>query len=201
MTNHHHTSSSPQPAALIDDLVRSFDAVGALIDRIRPDQWSGPTPCADWTVHRLVDHLTGMNRIFSALPAGQSPPPRPAAGHVEPDPVAAYRTSAAALVSAFSVPGVLDREYGGPMGSATGAERLRIRLYDLLAHGWDLAQATGQPAELPDDVAEESLAFARTQLDDRARPGRFGPARTVPDHAPTIDQLAAFLGRTSATGE
>ncbi|MGL5808681.1 MAG: hypothetical protein ACRCYQ_01910 [Nocardioides sp.] len=66
------------------------------------------------------------------------------------------------------------------MGSATGAERLRIRLYDLLAHGWDLAQATGQPAELPDDVAEESLAFARTQLDDR---------------------LAAFLGRTATPGE
>ena len=40
------------------------------------------------------------------------------------------------------------------MGSATGGERLQIRLYDLLAHGWDLAQATGIPLRLPEDLAD-----------------------------------------------
>ena len=59
------------------------------------------------------------------------------------------RESAAALLAAFGQPGVLDRGYQGPLGPATGGDRLRIRLYDLLAHGWDLAQATGQSARLP----------------------------------------------------
>ncbi len=88
----------------------------------------------------------------------------------------------------------------GPLGTATGAERLQIRLYDLLAHGWDLAQATGQPAGLPDDLAEQSLAFARTQLTEQARPGRFGPARIVAEQAPAIERLAAFLGRPVKKG-
>jgi uncharacterized protein (TIGR03086 family) len=82
-----------------------------------------------------------------------------------------------------------------PLGTATGAERLQIRLYDLLAHGWDLAQATGQPAALPEDLAEQALAFAHTYLADQARPGRFAPAQLAADHAPAIERFAAFLGR------
>jgi uncharacterized protein (TIGR03086 family) len=141
-----------------------------------------------------------MNRVFAALLADQPPPPRPSADHVEENPVSAYRDSAAALQAAFGRPGVLERAYPGPLGTATGAERLKIRLYDLLAHGWDLAQATEQPADLPDDLAAQSLAFARTQLTEQARPGRFGPAQTVAEQAPAIERLVAFLGRPVNTG-
>jgi hypothetical protein len=57
------------------------------------------------------------------------------------------------------------------------------------------AQATGQAADLPDDLAAQSLAFARTQLTGRARPDQFGPARAVAEQAPAIERRAAFLGR------
>lgn len=201
------TNSAPECAdpctervPLPEDLGRAFDAVAGLIGTIRADQWSAPTPCTDWTVRQVVTHLTGMNRVFAALLAGQPLPPRPPADHVENDPAGAYRDSAAALQAAFGRPGALERTYHGPLGTATGAERLQIRLYDLLAHGWDLAQATGQPADLPDDLAEHSLAFARTQLTDQARPGRFGPAQVVGERAPAIERLAAFLGRPVSTG-
>jgi uncharacterized protein (TIGR03086 family) len=199
MSNQNNTSSSLHPDSLIGDLARSFDAVGALIAQVHPDQWSARTPCTDWTVRALVDHLIGMNRVFIALLAGQGPPQRPAADHVERDPVGAYRDTAGALLSAFTAPGILDRYYQGPLGSATGAERLQIRLYDLLAHGWDLARAIGHRAELPDDVAEQSLAFARTQVNEQARPGRFGPAQGVDEDAPAIERLVAFLGRPIET--
>jgi uncharacterized protein (TIGR03086 family) len=151
-------------------------------------------------VYQLVNHLIGMNRVVAAL-LSDEPAPRPAADHIEEDPVGTYRDSAATLLAAFGRPGVLDRTYRSPLGAATGAERLQIRLYDLLAHGWDLAQATGQPAELPEDLAEQSLAFVRTQLTEQARPGRFSPARMVADHAPAIERLVAFLGRRSAPRE
>lgn len=148
----------------------------------------------------MVNHLIGMNRVFAALLADQPPPPRPSADHVEDDPAGAYRDSAAALKSAFARPGVLESTYHGPLGTATGAERLKIRLYDLLAHGWDLAQATGQPADLPEALAAQSLAFARTQLTEQARAGRFGPAQIVTEQAPAIERLVAFLGRPVSTG-
>jgi uncharacterized protein (TIGR03086 family) len=187
-------------APLVEQLGRAFDAVAGLIGNIRADQWSAPTPCTDWTVRQVVNHLIGMNRVFVALLADQPPPPRPSADHVEDDPAGAYRGSAAALLAAFGRPGVLERTYRGPLGTATGAERLQIRLYDLLAHGWDLAQATEQPADLPEDLAEQSLAFVRTQLTEQARPGRFGPAQSVAEQAPAIERLAAFLGRPVSPG-
>ncbi|MHB1737904.1 MAG: TIGR03086 family metal-binding protein [Actinomycetes bacterium] len=188
--------SDEERTALVEQLARTFAAVGDLVAKVRPEQWPAPTPCTDWTVRQLVDHLIGMNRVFAALLAGE-PPPRRAADHIEieDDPVGAYRDSAARLQSAFEQPGVLERAYRGPLGAATGAQRLQIRLYDLLAHGWDLAQAMGQPAELPDDVAEQALAFVRIQLTEQARPGRFGPAQRVADHVPAIERLVAFLGR------
>ena len=74
------------------------------------------------------------------------------------------------------------------------------RLYDLLAHGWDLAQATGHPAELPEDLAEQSVAFAQAQLAEQARAGRFDPAQRIAEHAPAIQRLVAFLGRPVNTG-
>lgn len=192
--------SDAERAPLVEQLGCASGAVAGLISNIRADQWSAPTPCTDWTVRQLVNHLIGMNRVFAALLAGQPPPPRPSADHIEEDPVGAYRDSAAELQAAFGRPGVLERAYPGPLGTATGAERLKIRLYDLLAHGWDLAQATEQPADLPDDLAAQSLAFARTQLNGQARPGRFGPAQSVAEQAPAIERLAAFLGRPVSTG-
>jgi uncharacterized protein (TIGR03086 family) len=192
--------SDAERAPLAEQLGRAFDAVDGLISNIRAGQWSAPTPCTDWTVGQMVNHLIGMNRVFAALLAGQPPPPGPSAVHIEDDPVGAYRDSAAALLAAFGRPGVLECTYHGPLGTATGAERLKIRLYDLLAHVWDLAQATEQPAGLPDDLAAQSLAFARAQLTEQARPGRFGPAQIVAEQAPAIERLVAFLGRPVNTG-
>lgn len=184
----------------LDQLDRSFTAVAVLIDAIEPDQWTVPTQCLGWTVHRLVEHLAGKNLVFTAVLAGQPVPRRVAEAPVDQLP-GAYRDSAADLLDAFSQPGVLARSYEGPLGAATGSQRLHIRLYDLLAHGWDLAQALERPADLPEDAAQAALAFART--DGRAvRPGGgcFGPPEDVADTAPAITRLVAFLGRDVPPG-
>jgi hypothetical protein len=52
---------------------------------------------------------------------------------------------------------------------------------------------------LPDDLAEQALAFVRTQLSEQARTTRFGPAQLVADDAPAIERLVAFLGRSVDT--
>jgi hypothetical protein len=70
---------------------------------------------------------------------------------------------------------------------------------NIRADQWS-APTTGQPADLPDDLAEESLAFARSQLTEQARPGRFGPAQIVAGPTAAIERLVAFLGRPVSTG-
>ena len=81
------------------------------------------------------------------------------------------------------------------MGTATGAERLQWRIADLLTHGWDLVQATGVVAELPEDLVEQALTFVRAQLPSQPRAGRFADPQPIRDNAPAIDRLATFTGR------
>jgi uncharacterized protein (TIGR03086 family) len=97
---------------------------------------------------------------------------------------------------------VLERVFQAPVGPAPGAVLLDPRITEILVHGWDLARATGQPARLPDDLAEEALAFACSQrAPDVPRTGHpFGPAQPVADDSPAIDRLAAYLGRPITTG-
>jgi uncharacterized protein (TIGR03086 family) len=135
-----------------------------------------------------------MNRVFLAVLAGRRPP-RPGEAPPDADPAAAFRSSAAELCAAFDRPGVLNAVSSGPRGELAGADRLQIRQYDLLAHGWDLARALGRSAALPEEESEQSLAYVRGQLDDGDRPGRFAPARPVAGDAPAIDRLVAYLGR------
>ena len=44
-------------------LARAIDATGELITGVRADQWADPTPCPEWTVRSLLNHLVfGMRR-------------------------------------------------------------------------------------------------------------------------------------------
>ena len=181
-------------AVSVEDLARACTSVGDLLAEVRPGQWKEPTPCTEWNVREVVAHLVGMDLVFAAM-IEDGPMPERGADRLGDDPVGAYRSSSTSLLAAFSGPGVLERSYSGPLGSATGAERLQIRLYDLLAHGWDIAQAIQIPARLPEDLAEQALAFAQAQLAPQSRAGRFAEPRPVEETAPAIDRLAAFLGR------
>ena len=180
--------------ALVGDLARAQAAVGALIARLRPDQWTVPTPCTEWNVREVVNHLVGMNLVFVAMFDG-SPLPQRRADCLGDDPVGAFQRSATALEAAAARPGVLARSSAGPLGSATGADRLHWRIADLLTHGWDLTQATGEPIELPDDLVERALSLVRDQLPNQPRAGRFADPQPIADTAPAIERLAALTGR------
>lgn len=189
---------SPRPPTT-GELAGALDDVGTLVRGIRSDQWAAPTPCADWNVRDVLAHVVGMNLVFAAMLSDRKPPER-ARDPLGEDPVAAYIESASALLAAFGRPGVLERVYTSPLGEATGADRLQIRLYDLLAHGWDLAQATSQAFSASEELAGKSLLFARAQLHDQARDGRFDAPQPVPDDAPALIRLVAFLGRPVGGG-
>lgn len=184
------TTASPT----VEQLDRALAAVGDQIAAVGDEQWSAPTPCTEWTVRDLVGHLVVGNRRFVAVLNDQTPPD-PDADLLGDDPAAAFRESGAALRAAYEQPGVMDRKFQGPLGTTTGATRLRWRIADLLAHGWDLSRALGRPVDLPVDLVEEALAFARTALADRPREGRFAEPQPVAADAPVTDRYVAFLGR------
>jgi uncharacterized protein (TIGR03086 family) len=171
----------------------SLEVTGSTFDGITADQWDLPTPCTEWTVRQVAEHLIGGNDLFTRALGGDAPG-LPPGGAALPD---AYRESAARLLAAFRRPGVMDRVVQVPFGSVPGAVALGLRVTEILVHGWDLAQATGQTPAFPEEVAEQALAFTAPML-ERIPPDRqpFGPPQPVDPGAPAIDRLAACLGRT-----
>lgn len=186
----------------VDQLARALRASEALVATVDGPQWTLPTPCPDWTVRDLVNHLVfGMEVFTGALGTGSTPSreellARAGEDALGDDPMGAYRRAAESMLTAFSRPGSLERVVTIPFGSVPGIAALHLRVVECLVHGWDLARATGQPADLPQDLAETELAFSRAQLTELP-PGRtpFAPPRPAPPDASAVEQLAAFLGR------
>lgn len=183
----------------IDQLASALAMTGQAVSGVQDAQWALPTPCTEWTVKDLVEHVIDGNRRFAAA-LGDEPPhaPQPAR-EAGGDLAAAYEDSSRGLVQAFRRPGALDMVVSVPVGSIPGFVALHLRLTEVLVHGWDLVRATGQPAAFPDDLVEIALAFTRANLANippERRP--FSPPKPVDDDAPAIDRLAACLGRDVA---
>jgi uncharacterized protein (TIGR03086 family) len=183
-------------AQVLADLDRALAATEAVVTGVRADQWAAPTPCTELDAHGVLNHLVRGNLLFAAI-IRDGPRPVPGADHLGSDPQAAFRQAATELREAFAAPGVLEAVYQAPFGTGPGARLAHVRVVEVLVHGWDLARATGQPAEFPEDVAERALAGARRVLTTRPEgPGApFGTEVTVPRDAPAVDRLAGFLGR------
>jgi len=195
----------PAIAIAIADFDRCLDAFTVLVQGVRPEQWHDPTPCAEWDVRRLLDHVSSGNRMFAALTEGARPEgaegllalrARVTPGPDE-DPAEAFRSSGRQLLEVFSDPDFADGTYVTPIGERSGDVLIQMRTSETLIHGWDLARATGQTPAFPEAIAEETLAGVRLTLAGRPRdPRGFGVEKPVPADAPAIDRLAGFMGRT-----
>jgi uncharacterized protein (TIGR03086 family) len=187
--------------AMSDDLLARFHRAAALVDvtvsAVRPDQFDDPTPCTEWTVRQLLNHIVTGNLIFVSLATG-SPPPDRSVDHLGDDHVAALRASLDGLRQTFTEPGFADREVPTPFGPGTGAVLVEMRCNEFTVHSWDVARATGQSTALDPELAEHALAsLQRSSILARARGegGPFGVEQPAPDDANAADRLAAFLGR------
>lgn len=176
---------------LIDALEHTFQHAHAVIGNVRADQYDDPTPCPEWVVRDLVGHTIGVVAGLGAAASG-TPPHEFALGT---DPATQFRDAAAATIAAWRTPGVLDRVVDGGAGPMPGRVLAGINLLDTATHTWDIATATGQPAQLPDGVAEAALEVSRATISADIRPGRFGPEVPVSADAGPTEQLVAFLGR------
>jgi uncharacterized protein (TIGR03086 family) len=198
-------TAQPSAKQPIENLAAALSGAQQLVAAIGADEWDLASPCPEWTVRGVMNHLVGGNLLFARLLAGEQLPPREelvAAGRSDrlgDDAGAAFRASADALLTAFSADGVLERPLTVPAGTFPGIAALHLRIVEALVHGWDVATATGRPLHFPDELVEQALAFTRATLPRLpARPegpGPFRPEQPVADDAPPLDRLAALLGR------
>jgi uncharacterized protein (TIGR03086 family) len=171
-----------------------------ILQNVRPEHRDLPTPCTEWSVHDLTNHVLGTLELGRALlsddlPSGLAGPGEvPAEDLVGADPLAAYQPRAEAVVAA-ATPDNVGRVHATPLGDMPGAVLLGFTTVDVFVHGWDLAKATAQDATLDPQLAESVLAFARGTLTDETRAPRIGPEVAVGDDADATARLVAFFGR------
>jgi len=165
-------------------------------------QLDAPTPCTEWDVRALMNHIIGTLWLAEALFSDH--PPRypmapgglPATDLAGDDPAAGYAEAAAAAVAAAGTGDALTRMHPTPLGEMPGPGLAGFSTLDMLVHGWDLAVATGQPTDLDGRLAAHVLGFAQQALaTPESRAGRIGPALAAPADASVTGELVAFLGR------
>lgn len=179
---------------LISALAQTFDHTHAIIAGIRPDQRGNATPCAEWDVAALLGHTIGVVGGIGGAVAGTAPGD-PSAFVLADDAAAQFRTTADSTLAAWTAAG-LDGETNIGAGPMPRQAAIGINLLDTATHSWDLARSTGQPEELPAELASMVLGVCHTFVTDEIRTfAGFDPAVAVADDASATVQLVAFLGR------
>ena len=91
----------------------------------------------------------------------------------------------------------LDGTVTGPRGNAMPASYAQGLLpFELLMHGWDMAQAAGLPLHVSDEVVAYLRKITEPLMPSARERGSFGPEVSPADDASPLDRLAAYAGRT-----
>ena len=175
----------------VDLLESVMTKTTALLDGAAGAPPSTPTPSPGMDLQGLADHMVTQASAFATAAEGGTPD-----GTTKPDGASAQEFDAAAqrAVAAFRS-GATDRTL--TLGSELpGSTVLAMMIMEYIGHGWDVAQATGQPLPYTDAEAELGLATGRSMLTQEYRgPDTFADEVPVPKGAPVLDQLLGFMGR------
>jgi uncharacterized protein (TIGR03086 family) len=176
---------------------RALLNTGRIVVGVRPDQLALPTPCRDWDVRLLLNHIIGGNYMFAEVARGGRPDPTgDMDDHTRPDPGTNYIASADAALAAWAEPGAMERKVHMSFGDIPAPAAVSIHFLDIVVHGWDLARATGQDTTIEPDLAAEALDISHGLLSPELREaGVFGPEIPISADDPLHDRLVAFMGR------
>lgn len=195
---------------------RALAVAADAVAGVRPERLDLPTPCAGWSLRRLLEHVVGQHRGFAAAAWGAGPDPAPwrdvplEGGPFHRDPLGAFRATARQLTAAFGaaataagpvelwLPDISARR-PVPLARAVG-----FHLLDTLVHGWDVAAALGAArpvAAAVDGDPELARALLAVAGEVPAGPGDRGAGRAFGERRPAVaqagplDSALALLGR------
>jgi N-ethylmaleimide reductase len=182
----------PASGAPVDEFASAEPALAAAhhaTETIGDDDLDRPTPCPDWDVQALADHLIDtLSRLGAA--AGVEPP-IPDGKSIDQH----IRRVTEPILTGWRRRGLAhDVEFAGrtlPLHLARGILQL-----ELVVHGWDFAVALRRPLDVADAHAAHVLGLSRQTLNEQSRiSAGFDPPVPVPVDAGPLDQLVAFTGR------
>ncbi|GAA3102832.1 TIGR03086 family metal-binding protein [Nonomuraea salmonea] len=161
-----------------------------LVESLSGDELALPTPCSDYDVKGLINHLEWVAALFESAGAdGGFPPQKEYTGD--------FRARAERMLAVWERPGTWEG-VSQAMGGLPKPVLANMALTDLVAHGWDLARAAGRDFEVPEATVEVLLEFSARQAPIGRERGVFGAEVPVPGDAPALDRFLGLIGRDPA---
>ncbi|CNE56393.1 TIGR03086 family protein [Mycobacterium tuberculosis] len=192
-----------QPAPLDNAalLRRALDQIDHLVDAIPPEAPHAPTPCSEFDVSGLLDHLAVIaDRVTTAAGgAAVAEPTTPPASAARPEAVARWRAALDGLVPAMAS-GDPASVVKVPFGRMPLAAAYGVFVGEFTTHGWDLAVAIGRQDLLDEDLGRAAFAMVTARIPSGPREHTpFADVVPVPSDAATYDRLAGWMGRDPAS--
>lgn len=176
----------------------AVDAFDVIMHLVIPDQLGRATPCEDWDVRALVNHVVAEMAWVAPLLAGRT---IPEVGDtldgdlLAGDPCAAWHHWSAQAHSAFAEDGATQRNVHLSYGDEVAGNYCDQLSFDLLVHSWDLSRGIRADDELP----QQLVAWARRWFEPvadayRAAGVTQAAVRVAPDAMEQV-RLLALTGR------
>lgn len=178
-----------------------MEGFAAAVEAVEPHHWERPSPCSEWSVWEVINHVVAGEHFTAEVLGGAS---LVAAVEAQvgldpqnPDLVSQVVDASAVALVAFE--GSLDRTVEHRVGTITARRMLGFRIIDELGHTWDVATATGRSAELDVDALAIGTEIALAERTTLERSPNFA---TSPDDrgTPVGDQLTVFLHAIGRVG-
>ncbi len=188
-----------EPVAALTSANAEFES---RLRQITSDQWQLPTPCPDWDVRALVNHVLLGTRMSVHVLSGM--PRTEVISHLDDDlmagatdPVADFVELADQMVAGFSGSGGLDGMVEHPAGDFPRQMFCGFRVADGACHAWDLARAIGADETLDVELVQFLWDDAQPQRDMIAATGMFGEGASgaLGDDAPLQTRYLDLMGR------
>jgi uncharacterized protein (TIGR03086 family) len=175
---------------------RSYGIAGRVITGVRPDQLDHPTPCSEWDVRALMNHMIGAHFYFTGALRGQKMDPNATPpDFAAKNPAGTFAQASREMIRAWREPDALDRTVQTLMGPLPATVLIGMLTNDNLVHAWDLSRATGQDENLDPELATQMLTMMQQVELPRGEGAPFKPTQPCPPDAISERKLAAFLGR------
>jgi uncharacterized protein (TIGR03086 family) len=183
-------TASTDPVELLE---RAIGYTRGTLAGVRDGMLGRPTPCAGWTLGDLLAHMSdGLDAFTEASRGVIAIDPAPA---TQPG-VDVLRDKACRLLGAWTHPHATEVRLGP--ARVESAILLHAGALEITVHGWDVGQATGGGAPIPEPLAAALLAAAPHLITRADRPSRFAPPTSVTGGSPPSALLLSFTGRHSA---
>jgi uncharacterized protein (TIGR03086 family) len=179
----------------IDLLDHMFSKTTPVLRSIASNQHALPTPCGEFHVAAVLNHIAVWVQVFETAVNDQPLPFEPMTHTVIGDWADIFASSSARILAGLRTNG-FDRPMSMTSSALPGEFVLNMLLMEYIGHGWDLCRATGQPSPYSDQEADAALAASQAILEPQYRgTGMFEAEVVVPDDAAPMDRFVAFLGR------